>query len=165
MQKEHEMLVLYECLNHSMEKLIIYISWMLVSGWVMFSLRGMQECKKSKTETQEVFPNPFTLRVTKLWHRFPREAVASSASEVLKSHLEMAPTHPAGAKIQQLASTSLFQTAFCASVISYHQTCFLYSWGKVSVLWILTPGFRGRNISFKIICFFQSIVLFSVSHH
>lgn len=58
---------------------------------------------------------------------------------------------------------SLPNSVFCASVISYYQICFLYSWGEVSILWTFTPVFCGRNISFKIIGFFQSIVIFNFS--
>lgn len=160
------MLVLCECLKHSMKKLVIYISWMLVSGWVMLSLRDMQQ---EQTETQGVLSlwtsgNTFILSVTKLWYRLPREAGASITLEILESHLDTAPAHPAAGTAVDVHQP-LPNSTFCAPVISYYQTCFLYSWGEVCILWILTLGFHGRNISFKIICFLQTIVLFSIYHH
>lgn len=109
--------------------------------------------------------NTFTLRVTKLWHRLPREAVASSALEILKEPSGNGSNSPCWSKGPVVyIHQSPLNSAFCASVISYYQICFLYSWGEVSVLRTLTPGFHGSNKNFEIICFFQSIVSFSVSH-
>lgn len=109
--------------------------------------------------------NTFILSVTKLWSRLPKEVVASSTMETQKPSGQgsSSPCWSKGPAVD--VHQSLPNSMFCASVISYYQICYLYSWGEVSVLWTLTLGFSGGNISLKIICFFQSIVLFSICNH